>query len=110
MTSRPPAREDRGARETYEIRVEGDVSVSAREALAAHIDGLRVAREPVASVLSGPVEDQAALYGLLDRLHALGLVVVEVRRVGGVADEDAPAADVPGARLPAPDGTVEEGA
>jgi hypothetical protein len=36
--------------------------------------------EPVATVLYGPVEDQAALHGLLRRLEALGVELVEVRR------------------------------
>jgi hypothetical protein len=37
--------------------------------------------EPVETVLHGPVQDQAALYGLLDRIQALGLELVEVRRL-----------------------------
>jgi hypothetical protein len=31
-------------------------------------------------VLSGPIEDQAALHGLLRRIESLGLELVEVRR------------------------------
>jgi hypothetical protein len=31
-------------------------------------------------VLSGPVEDQAALHGLLRRIESLGLELLEVRR------------------------------
>jgi hypothetical protein len=37
--------------------------------------------EPVETVLHGPVQDQAELYGLLDRIQALGLELVEVRRL-----------------------------
>jgi hypothetical protein len=37
--------------------------------------------DPVEAVLHGPVRDQAALYGLLDRIPSLGLEPVEVRRL-----------------------------
>ena len=33
------------------------------------------------TVLRGEVRDQAALYGLLERIQALGLELVEVRRL-----------------------------
>jgi hypothetical protein len=42
-----------------------------------------VTTEPVETVLHGQVLDQAALHGLLDRIAALGLELVEVRRVAG---------------------------
>jgi hypothetical protein len=35
-------------------------------------------------VLSGPVEDQAALHGLLRRIESLGLELLEVRRFPAV--------------------------
>ena len=35
------------------------------------------------TVLTGPLADQAALYGLLAQLEALGLELLEVRRAGG---------------------------
>jgi hypothetical protein len=38
-------------------------------------------------VLSGPVQDQAALWGLLDRILSSGLEVVEVRRLPITPDE-----------------------
>jgi len=41
----------------------------------------------VETVLHGPVQDQAALYGLLDRIQALGLELVEVRRLPDMPDE-----------------------
>ena len=37
--------------------------------------------EPVETVLHGPVRDQAELHGLIDRIRALGLELVEVRRL-----------------------------
>jgi hypothetical protein len=45
--------------------------------------------EPVEPVLHGPVQDQAALYGLLDRIQVLGLELVEVRRLPDTPDESA---------------------
>jgi hypothetical protein len=63
----------------YEIRVRGRVT----PALLARFDGLRATVEPVETVLHGPVQDQAALHGMLDLVGALGLELVEVRRLPG---------------------------
>jgi hypothetical protein len=41
---------------------------------------LEAAIEPIETILHGPVQDQAALHGLLRRVEALGLELVEVRR------------------------------
>jgi hypothetical protein len=60
----------------YEIRIRGRVGKHIVETL-----GLDAEVEPVETVLHGPVADQAALHGLLDRLQALGLELVEVRRL-----------------------------
>jgi hypothetical protein len=60
----------------YEIRVAGTVPEEDLEDMGA----VKVAHEQVNTVLYG-VADQTALYGLLERLRALGLDVVEVRRV-----------------------------
>jgi hypothetical protein len=62
---------------SYEIRVRGRLTGS----LVAAFEGMHASVEPVETVLHGPVEDQAALYGLLDRIQALGLELVEVRRL-----------------------------
>jgi hypothetical protein len=43
--------------------------------------------QPVETVLHGPVQDQAALYSLLDRIQSLGLELVELRRLPASADE-----------------------
>ncbi len=61
----------------YEIRVKGRVS----EQLLSTFDGMDASVQSVETVLRGPVLDQAALHGLLDRVQALGLELVEVRRV-----------------------------
>ena len=36
---------------------------------------------PVETVLHGEIADQAALHGVLDRVQALGLELIEVRRL-----------------------------
>jgi hypothetical protein len=43
--------------------------------------------QPVETVLYGPVQDQAALYRLLDRIQSLGLELVEIRQLPASADE-----------------------
>ena len=45
------------------------------------VENLRATVVPAETVLTGVVPDQAALYGVLNRLQALGLDLVEVRRV-----------------------------
>ena len=62
---------------SYEIRVRGQVS----EAVLRTFDPLDSDIKQVETVLHGPVRDQAELHGLLDRLQALGLELVEVRRL-----------------------------
>jgi hypothetical protein len=61
----------------YEIRIKGRLS----DSLLAAFEGLDATVEPVETVLRGPVQDQAALYGLLNRIQSLGLELVEVRRL-----------------------------
>ena len=39
-------------------------------------------------MVDGPVDDDAALYGLLRRMEALGLEIVEVRRIEAGSDRD----------------------
>jgi hypothetical protein len=65
--------------EEYEIRVRGRMT----PALLARFEGLNARVEPVETVLHGPVQDQAALHGMLDLVRALGLELVEVRRLPG---------------------------
>lgn len=63
----------------YEIRIKGRVT----EALLPHLEGLSAHVEPVETTLYGKIEDQAALHGLLERIEALGLELIEVRRFKG---------------------------
>jgi hypothetical protein len=62
---------------SYEIRVKGRLS----DSLLAVFGGLTATVETGETVLRGQVRDQAALYGLLDRVQSLGLELVEVRRL-----------------------------
>lgn len=65
----------------YEVRVAGTVPAEDLDDMQA----IRIVPDPVDTVLYG-VADQAALFGLLSRLRALGIDVVEVRRVGDVGE------------------------
>ena len=60
----------------YEVRVAGAVPEEDLQDMGA----VTLPPEQVNTVLYG-ISDQAALYGLLARLRALGLEVVEIRRV-----------------------------
>lgn len=74
----------------YEIRVAG---VLPAEALL-DFGRLTASVEPVETVVHGPIQDQAALQGLLVRLETFGVQVVEVRRLHdrdpSAGDQDRP--------------------
>jgi hypothetical protein len=61
----------------YEIRVAG---VLPPEALL-DFERLSASIHPVETVLHGPLQDQAALHGLLARLETFGVQVLEIRRL-----------------------------
>jgi hypothetical protein len=63
----------------YEIRVRGLLG----EMLIGAFPGLQVHAERGATVLTGHVPDQAALYGVLAELEELGLELLEVRTSDG---------------------------
>lgn len=69
----------------YQIRIEGHLSYRWTE----WFEGLRVTLEENGdTLLTGPVVDQAALYGLLKKVRDLGMPLVSVKRVKpGEADE-----------------------
>jgi hypothetical protein len=67
----------------YEIRVAGVVPEEDLRDMGA----VAVGPEEVRTTLYG-IPDQAALYGLLERLQALGIEVVEVRRTGDDRSEE----------------------
>jgi hypothetical protein len=65
-------------RELYEIRFEGHLG-SFR---AQMFEGLEMVQEPGGeTVLTGPVIDQAALHGILNRIRDLGVPLLSVKRV-----------------------------
>jgi hypothetical protein len=69
---------DRPEAGRYEIRLTGRLDAH----WAAWFDGLTVSHESDGtSVISGPIADQAALHGLLQRVRDLGLPLVSVTRV-----------------------------
>jgi hypothetical protein len=65
------------SRAKYEIRVEGVLD----QQWTAWFEGLAINSDHSQTVISGPVADQAALHGLLNRVCDLGLVIVCVRRL-----------------------------
>jgi hypothetical protein len=66
----------------YEIRLKGRLT----RPLAAEFEQqhLKTAVAPVETVLEGPLDD-AALHGLLRRIEALGLELIEVRRADDIS-------------------------
>jgi len=62
----------------YEIRIAGHLP----SRWSAWFEGLAVAPEPDGTTrLSGPVVDQAALYGLLKRVRDTGLTLIAVNQI-----------------------------
>jgi hypothetical protein len=61
----------------YEIHVRGEIPTE----ILAEFEGVTTVLEPAETVISGLLEDQAALQGILTRIQALGLELVEVRRL-----------------------------
>ena len=62
----------------YEIQVEGHLDMSWSEWL----DGMTISQEKGnLTILSGPIRDQAALFGLLFKLRNMGLNLISVNRM-----------------------------
>ena len=59
----------------YEIHISGAVS----DQVGKQLGDVQVTVQPAGTLLSGTVPDQAALHGLINRLHGAGLDLVEVR-------------------------------
>jgi hypothetical protein len=61
----------------YEIRVEGHLT----DRWSEWFDGLAIRNDPGdETTLNGPLADQAALFGVLAKIHALNLTLVSVYR------------------------------
>jgi hypothetical protein len=62
----------------YEIRFTGHLSSSGAQVF----EGLEMVQEPSGeTVLTGPVTDQAALHGILNRIRDLGVPLLSVKRI-----------------------------
>ena len=62
--------------ERYEFHLRGELS----DRILADFGDLKATRRQGETVLTGPVRDQAALFGILDRIESLGIHLIEVRR------------------------------
>jgi hypothetical protein len=69
-------RRDRLA-QRYEISIRGHLGETVMQAFP----GLQMERRGNDTLLVGPLADQAALHGVLTQIEALGLELLEVRRV-----------------------------
>jgi hypothetical protein len=75
MSEMPATSDDRHEPGSYEIRLQGHLGTR----WAAWFDGLSVTHESDGTtVIHGPVVDQAALYGLLQKVRDLGLPLISV--------------------------------
>jgi hypothetical protein len=81
------------SRSSYEFRIRGRISPAPLEGF----EGMSSELEPVETILHGPVPDQAALHGMIDRIQSLGLELVEVRRLPAPSGSGAPAGGEGGA-------------
>jgi hypothetical protein len=61
----------------YEFRIRGRLS----DPMLERFDPLESDIERVETILHGPVRDQAELHGIIERVQALGLELIEVRRL-----------------------------
>jgi hypothetical protein len=61
----------------YEFRIRGRLS----DSILARFEMLESDADRVETVLHGPVRDQAELHGIIERVQALGLDLMEVRRL-----------------------------
>ena len=62
---------------SYEFRVRGHLAATTLRAFPA----LRAETQGQDTLLRGPVADRAALYGVLAQVEALGLELLELRRI-----------------------------
>ena len=77
---------DHGPVQQYEIRVQGRLGTR----WAAWFDGLSLtSKDDGTTVISGPIVDQAALHGLLQKLRDLGITLLSLTRTAPDGSGDA---------------------
>ena len=62
----------------YEITVSGVVPTHVLEEL----ENVAVTVRDVTTILRGPLTDQSALHGMINRLHRAGIQLIGIRRIG----------------------------
>ena len=62
--------------QSYQLVIRGELG----ERFACLFEGMRMERAAGQTILTGPVRDQAQLYGLFDRIGELGLELVSVQQ------------------------------
>ena len=68
----------------YEIRVEGHLG----DQWSDWFDGLDIRAEPSGeTILTGVLADQAALYGVLTKIHNLNLILVSLHRSASINED-----------------------
>lgn len=93
MTGKKPVDERQPQQSIYEIRIHGHLDARWTD----WFDGLTITLQANGdTLLTGPLVDQAALYGLLKKVRDLGLPLVSVNRV-----EPGPSAGSPNCCSPA---------
>jgi hypothetical protein len=87
MDTPRPSADDTSADRWYEVRVRGHLDAR----WTAWFDGLDLAREnDGTTALRGPVADQAALHGLLQKVRDVGLPLVSVTTTAPREAEEQP--------------------
>jgi hypothetical protein len=76
---------------TYQVRIAGTVPPE----LLPELQNLTISVEPPETVLYGSLPDQSALFGLISRMHGMGLRLIEIRRLSGTEGSRHPDAQEP---------------
>lgn len=77
MTNEPKSKADATSSLVYEIRIKGRLG----QQWSAWFEGLTITPDNGDTLLTGPVVDQAALYGLLKKVRDLGLPLISVSQI-----------------------------
>ncbi len=68
----------------YQIRIRGQID----ESWSDWLGGLTITPQPDGeTLLAGPIVDQAALHGILDRLYAMNLTILSVVQVRSASEK-----------------------